>query len=66
MLVDWRRSDQHDAGIMSDNLGVGDYLLQIVLVLLQRNVLLARRIGKAGIVGPEEDGLDRLFSAARM
>jgi hypothetical protein len=66
MLVDRRGSDQHDAGVMSDNLGMGDYLLQVVLVFLQRNVLLARGIGKAGIVGSKEDGLDRWFSAARM
>jgi hypothetical protein len=66
MLVDRRRSDQHDAGVMSDDLGVSDYLLQIVLVFLQRNMLLARGIRKTGIVGSKEDGLDRLFSAARM
>jgi hypothetical protein len=51
---------------MSDDLGVSDYLLQIVLVFLQRNMLLARGIRKTGIVGSKEDGLDRLFSAARM
>jgi hypothetical protein len=66
MLVDRGRSDQHDAGVMSDDLGVSDYLLQVVLILLQRNMLLARGIGKAGIVGSKEDSLDRLFSAARM
>jgi hypothetical protein len=62
MLIDRRRSNQNDAGVVGHNLRVSNDFLQVGLVFLQRDVLLAWGIRKAGIVGSKEDGLVGLFS----
>jgi len=57
MLVDRRRGDQNDARIVSYDLWVSGDLLQVGLVLLQRNMLLVGSIWEGSIVGAEENGL---------
>ena len=66
MFVNRWRSDQDDARIVGNDPGMLDNLLQVGLVLIQRDVLLIGSTWKGGIIGAEEDGLDLLIKANRL
>jgi hypothetical protein len=57
MLVNGRWSHQDDTRVMSNDLRMGDNLLDIGAVLGKRDVLLVRSVWQRCIVGSEEDDL---------